>query len=304
MFPHADHMEPASAASGGADGRDPRPHARVCGVWRRRFLLALQRSAGNAAVAGWLQRDAKLEDVGAAAKDLIVDTEPVRLSGLPVQFKNPRVAARPGLTVQTEFGGEMAATPDPKTEKTLRTGLESIAMIIFGLDADLPPSPDMPPAKGPRRPPTGNRVNIKDLDLTRWGRKDGRYRFTSITRRHQGGQLKAVDLIVELLEARRAPFKKWSELDAAARKQLQGRFDRFGYVRYVEPAGGTAPILPWKDDEFGMVLQALAFVPEDMLAGVRGIVWARGHQPSAPKGEAGSYETKTGTRRATNRSAS
>ena len=252
-------------------------------------LLALQRSAGNAAVAGWLQRDAKLEDVGAAAKDLIVDTEPVRLSGLPVQFKNPRVAARPGLTVQTEFGGEMAATPDPKTEKTLRTGLESIAMIIFGLDADLPPSPDMPPAKGPRRPPRGTRVNIKDLDLTRWG---GDYGALPVHLDHPQILTAASSkrLTCIRLRAARGAARAVQEVERTRRlcgaNSCKGRFDRFGDVRRCRARsrrGARRRSCRGSTDEFGMVLQALAFVPEAGLAGRAGhrmgaLVRARGPQ--------------------------
>jgi hypothetical protein len=276
-------------------------------------VLALQRSAGNVAVSRWLQRapagllqrDRKLPDdadsltdLGAVAKDLIVDKDTVSIPGLPFHFKSPRVPARPGLKVTTEFGGDMAAKPDPDKEKSLRDGLGSIGMIIFGLDGERPKSTDDMPAPtlpgGIRRPPTGDRVNLKDLDLTPFGGKDGRYRFTAVIRKQSRGQLREVDLIVELLGARRQALKVWADLDAATRKKLVDRFRRFGFVKREVRPEDTDAALAWKDDDFGKVLQALELIPDDMLQGVQGITWVRGHQPSAPVGEAGFYETRTG----------
>jgi hypothetical protein len=276
-------------------------------------VLALQRSAGNAAVsgllrrapAGLLQRDRKLPDdadsltdLGAVAKDIIIDDEQVRMSSLPVQFKNPRLDARPGLTVRTEFGGAMASPPDKAKEASLRAGLGSIGMMIFRLDAERPRSRDDPPAPaGRRRAPTGDRVHLKDLDLTPFGGQDGRYRFTAVIRKQTRGELREVDLIVELMGARRPAFKAWADLDVAIRKQLEDRFRRFGFIKREVRQEDTDSALPWKDDEFGRVLQALELIPDDMLQGVQGITWIRGHQPSAPKGEAGFYETRTGLAR-------
>lgn len=281
-------------------------------------VLALQRTAGNAAVArllrrapaGLLQRDRRLpedadslDDLSGVAKDLIVDDAVVRMSGLPFHFKNPRVPAKPGLKVTTEFGGEMAAKTDPEKEKSLRAGLGTVGMMIFGLDGERPktkddmPGPDPPKPEGKRRAPTGDLVHFKDLDLTPFGGKDGRYRFTAVITKQSRGQLREVALFVELLGARRQALKSWSELDAATRKRLEDRFKRFGFVkREVKPDDADAA-LPWKDDDFGKVLQALELIPDEMLQSVEGITWVRGHQPSAPEGEAGLYETRTGLAR-------
>jgi hypothetical protein len=279
-------------------------------------VLALQQSAGNAAVSRLLRRtppalarrgrnvpeDADtLADLGDVAKELIVDDATVAMSGLPFHFKNPRVPAKPGLKVSTAFGSDMAATPDPEKEKRLRDGLGTLGMMIFGLDGERPKAKgddqDAPPSQGKRRPPTGDRVHIRDLDLTQWGGRDGRYRFTAVILNQSRGQLREVDLIVELLGARRQGLKAWADLDAATRKRLQDRFRGFGFVKREPRDEDKDPALPWKEDDFGKVLQALELIPDDMLAGVQGITWVRGHQPSAPQGEAGFYETKTGLAR-------
>jgi hypothetical protein len=276
-------------------------------------VLALQRSAGNASVSRMLRRtppgvlrrerrvpeDAdSLADLGDVAKELIVDDATVAMSGLPFHFKNPRVPAKPGLTVTTAFGSDMAATPDAEKEKSLRAGLGTVGMMIFGLDGERPKTkddmPDPPRGAVKRRPPTGDRVHIRDLDLTPWGGKDGRYRFTAVIRKQSRGQLQEVDLIVELLGARRQGLKAWADLDAATRKKLLDRFRRFGFVKREVRDDDKDAALPWKEDDFGKVLQALELIPDDMLASVQGISWVRGHQPSAPQGEAGLYETKTG----------
>jgi hypothetical protein len=276
-------------------------------------VLALQRSAGNAAVARWLRpaspvvarRDRNVPDdadslaeLGDTAKELIVDDATVAMSGLPFHFKNPRVPAKPGLTVTTAFGSDMAAKPDAEKEKRLRDGLGTVGMMIFGLDGERPKSkddmPDAPRSGAKRRAPTGDLVHIRDLDLTSYGGKDGRYRFTAVIRRQSRGRLQEVDLIVELLGARRQGLKAWADLDAATRKRLEDRFRRFGFVKREVRDDDKDAALPWKEDDFGKVLQALELIPDDMLAGVQGITWVRGHQPSAPQGEAGFYETKTG----------
>lgn len=302
-----------TAAARARRGRDP-DDERAPGERRARepdgsasALLALQRSAGNAAVSGWLQRDRKLPqdpdslaDLSAVAKDLIIDDDAVVMSGLAFDFKSDRIPARAGVKVTTHFGGDMAATPDPAVEKRVRAGLGTVGMKIFGLDGEHPRDPkdkdDMPamPAGAKRRSPTADLVHLKDLYLTQYGGKDGRYRFTAVARKGTAAQPTAVDLLVELLGAQRAPFKAWGALDTAERTRLQERFRRFSFVKRDARPDDTEPILRWSDDDFGKVLQALGSIPDNMLQGVQGITWVRGHQPSAQLGEAGEYYTKTG----------
>ena len=295
MRPRARERRPArddERARAEAPARAPEP-----------AVLALQRSAGNAAVAAWLQRDRKLPkdadslaDLGDTAKEMIVDDAAVSMSSLPYHFRKPRVPAKMGIKVTTEFGGRMAAKEDAEKEKALREGLGTIGMMIFGLDGERPKEKgeeDVPgTAKGKRRAPTADRVHFKDLDLTKFGGQDGRYRFTAVAAKGSGSAPKEVLLIVELLGARRPALRKWDELDEATRKKLLARFKGFGFVKHVP--GSDEPALEWKNDDFGKVLQALELIPDGMLKSVQGIRWVRGHQPSAPAGEAGHYETKTG----------
>jgi hypothetical protein len=276
-------------------------------------VLALQRSAGNAAAGAWLrsaraalvQRDRKLPDeprsladVSAVAKDITIDTARVGISGRARYFKEPRVKARKGIWVETRFGGAMAATATPDKEQSVRDGLGSLGMIMFGLDADRPKGEEAEfevpgeAAKHERRPATADMTRIEELDLTAYGGKDGRYRFTAVARKGSGSAPTEVDLIVERLGDRRPQLKAWSELDGARRKQLEDRFRRHGFVKRTPKPEDKDPALPWTDDQWGLVLQALELIPEEMLQGVQGITWVRGHQPSAPVGETGSYETK------------
>jgi uncharacterized protein with beta-barrel porin domain len=54
--------------------------------------------------------------------------------------------------------------------------------------------------------------------------------------------------------------------------------------------------MPWLDDQWGRVLQAIEQVPEEILGSVPGIAWQRGHGQKSAKGEAGHYDTKSGLR--------
>jgi hypothetical protein len=284
-------------------------------------LLALQRTAGNAAVGSWLrgartqlvQRDHNvpdaahsLDDVGAAAKDIQVDIDTVSISGRAWYFKNDQLKARPGIGVETRFAGRMAAGPDNDAEQALRNGLGSLALIMFGLDAERPkqkgeeeiePRGAKPKA---RRPSTADLTRFEDLDLTPYGGRDGHYRFTAVTEKGSASKPSEVVLIVELLRARSAPFKSWDQLDAGRRAALDARFKRFGYVKHVpreSSLGEDSDVsMPWLDDQWGRVLQAIEKVPEEILGAVPGIAWQRGHGPKSEKGEAGHYDTKTGLR--------
>jgi hypothetical protein len=282
---------------------------------RRDHVLALQRSAGNVVVCGSLrrahlgliQRDRKLpddphslSDVSAAAKDITIDKDTVSIPGRAWYFKNPRLSARPGFWVETRFGSKMAATPDDEKEKALRAGLGSVGMIMFGLNADPPKDPkskdeQMPgaEARGPRRPPSTDLTRIEEMDLTAFGGQDGRYRFTAVVR--ASAQKTEVDLIVEFLGARRPAFKDWDQLGPKRQKDLEGLFKRLGYKRAQDEP--DAVVDKWSPDQWGRVLQALESVPEDMLRGVTGIVWERGHSPAGATKESGHYDTKTGLKK-------
>ena len=277
---------------------------------RQGHLLALQRSAGNAAVCGSLHPTSRglarrdklpedphsLSDVSAVAKDIVMDKDAVSVVGRPWYFKNPQLKARAGLWVETRFGGAMAADPkDSKAENALRAGLGSVGMIKFGLDADKPASDNDDPApgsgsKGPRRPSSTNLTQIEEMDLTQFGGQDGRYRFTAVVRATSRKRTE-VDLIVELLGARRAAFKDASELGAKRRQELSNRFKQFGFKRAQDE--GEA-VLKWSPDQWCRVLQAIELIPEDLLRGVTGIVWERAHTPADAPKEAGHYETTTG----------
>jgi hypothetical protein len=285
-------------------------------------VLALQRSAGNAAVGGWLrnapanlvQRERKLPDdphsladIGSVAKEILFEDVPVTIPERPWYFKNPRLPARKGVWVETRFGGQMAAKADKAEEEAVRAGLGSLGMIMFGLDGDRPKvkgevdtGPVAPAGAKPkaRRPPSGDITRLEDLDLTSFGGQDGRYRFTAVVRKGTPGAPVEVDLIVELLGARSAGFQSWDKIDPKRRGELEARFQRFGFVKKMpaeaaidKPADTT---MPWSDDSWGKVLQAIAKLPDEILGTVSGIAWERGRGAKSTKGESGHYDTKTG----------
>lgn len=286
-------------------------------------VLALQRTAGNHAVAqllrpgaAVLQRDRKVADdadtlaeLGPVLKDIVIDEDTVSAAGRAWYFKNPRLPARAGISVDVRFGGPMAAK-DTSKEKSLQAGLGSLAMGMFGLAGDPPKpkkgedwgvlEPEQPKGTAPRkpRPPVADMTRMVDMDLTDYGGKDGRYRFTAVAAKGTGAKPTDVILIVELIGARRAAFKDWAALDSTRKASLQSRFQRFGFTKRMPREAGPldAPDLtmPWLDDSWGKVLQALELVPEEMLAGVADIAWERGRGAKSPKGEAGLYETTTG----------
>jgi hypothetical protein len=172
-----------------------------------------------------------------------------------------------------------AQSTDPKVEKKLRDGLASIAVAAFKLQS------------GSKGEPAVDLVRFRDLDLTPWGGKDGRYRFTSVARKTvtKGGSQSPseVDVIVELMGPRRGELKPWKSLSADRRLDLQNRFALAGYTQ-AQPTL-TTTVDTWTDDQFGMVLQALEYVPESMLRTVPGIVWERGHGKVGPNGEGGYF---------------
>jgi hypothetical protein len=277
-------------------------------------VLSLQRSAGNAAVSALLlRRERKVADdadtlpeLGPVLKDIVIDEDTVSVSGRAWYFKNPPLPARKGVSVETRFGGDMAAK-DKSREKPLRDGLTSLALIMFGLDGepvkqkgqqdwgDLEPKSKTP--KQPR-PPVADLTRLVNLDLTSHGGKDGRYRFTAVATKGTGDKPTEVILIVELIGARRQELKSWGELGSKRKSELDSRFRSFGFIKREprEAALGEPPddTMTWLNDQWAKLLQALDLIPAEILSGVPGISWARGRGAKSAKGEAGHYETDTG----------
>jgi hypothetical protein len=284
-------------------------------------VLALQRAAGNAAVAGWLraapaglvQRDHKLpddidslDDVGDVVGALQVDTTPFSETGRAGLFKKDQLPARPGIKVHTHFGGKMAAAD--KDEQAVRNGLGSMAMQRFGVDGVAPlkkgetTSWEAPKSTKPAklRPPTADLVREEDLSLSTYGGQDGRYRFTAVARKGTGAKPTEVDLLIELIGAQKAAFKTWGELSSDRRTALLKLFAGYGFVKREPRAAGpleeqeTDAIDQWVDDKWAWVLQAIEQLPADALATVSGIEWQRGHPVPGKDKEDGFYETTTG----------
>jgi hypothetical protein len=278
-------------------------------------LLALQRTAGNSAVSAWLrrapgnalQRDKHVADdantlgqLGPALKDLVLDEDTVSISGRARLFKNDRLPARPGIGVDVRFGGPMAK--DKTKEDAVQKGLGSMALVMFGLDGEVPRKKgdedyETGSKPGKRRPPTTDLVHIVDLDLTEYGGQEGHYRFAAVAEKGAPDEPKAVVIVVELIGPRRKALD--GTLDSKRKGDLDKRFAGFGFVKKSPNAGGSvfdAPddTMPWLDDQWAKVLQALGLIPDAMLAGVAGIAWQRGHGAKGPAGEGGQFMTKTG----------
>jgi hypothetical protein len=286
-------------------------------------VLALQRTAGNRAVGSWLsrapgpvlQRDHRVPDdadalgeVGPALKDMTIDEDAVSFSGRAALFKQDRLPARPGIGVDIRFGGPMAAK-DKSKEDALQKGLGSMALMMFGLEGERPRKkgeedwgkvdPGVPGKAGKQRPPTTDLVHIMDLDLTDHGGQDGHYRFAAVAAKGAPDKPREVVIIIELLGARRKAFD--ASLDGKRKAAFEKRFNGFGFVKKAPNSGGSvldAPddTMPWLDDQWAKVLQALALVPDEMLMSVSGIAWVRGRGALGPSKEAGHYQTKTGLR--------
>jgi hypothetical protein len=284
-------------------------------------LAALQRAIGNSAMSTWMrgavgipvQRDTAIPDdaktldkLTPAIPRLVIDADAVSVSGRAWFFKNDRIPARPGIGVDIRFGGPMADKSDNAKEQALQNGLGSMAMMIFGVDGTptkkkgeedwgtLDPGTGSKPGKP--RPPTTDVVHLADLDLTAYGGKDGHYRFTAVTVKGTADAPKEVIIVIELLGTRR---KELDPKPAGARKtDLDKRFNSFGFTkkepRQTGPLDDPDPTIPWLDEQWARVLQALALIPDGILAGVRGISFQRGRGAKGPTGESAYYTTKTG----------
>jgi hypothetical protein len=249
-------------------------------------VLSLQRTAGNAAVTAWLSRrtlpdepKSLAEVAPAAAKDMYVDTTDVSFTTASY-FRGGHPKHRDGIAVEVRFGGAMAAKADVNVEKKVREGLES--MVLGALEL----------ADTSSGKPIVDATHFEELDISPWGGQDGRYRFTSVVRRwgtKDGKRWPAeVDVIVELLGARRQELKTGPKLGRDRRSALENRFAQLGFTR-AEPTLDRV-VDTWTSDQWEKVLQALEYLPEGMLQTVPAIEWERGHGKLGPSGEAGEYQ--------------
>jgi hypothetical protein len=249
-------------------------------------VLSLQRTAGNAAVTAWLSRrtlpdepKSLAEVAPAAAKDMYVDTTDVSFTTASY-FRGGHPKHRDGIAVEVRFGGAMAAKADVNVEKKVREGLES--MVLGALEL----------ADTSSGKPIVDATHFEELDISPWGGQDGRYRFTSVVRRwgtKDGKRWPAeVDVIVELVGARRQELKTGPKLGRDRRSALENRFAQLGFTR-AEPTLDRV-VDTWTSDQWEKVLQALEYLPEGMLQTVPAIEWERGHGKLGPSGEAGEYQ--------------
>jgi hypothetical protein len=257
-------------------------------------VLALQRTAGNAAVAAWLRsrtdavlaRDRKLpadaktlQDVASAAKAITIDTDTLTIGPLKDWLTASRGDDRDGIAVDIRFPGPMAG-PKAKTddEKKIRTALSAMGMSFFNLRA------------GSKKAAQLDVMRFADLDLTPYGGVEGHYRFTCVTRTPKKGKKDAqVDLIIELVRSARPAFKAWKDLEKDRKAALEARFAKFGFTKAESDLSGRV-VDTWLDDSWGKVLQALELIPEATLAAVPNIEWVRGHGKAGPTGEGGYFE--------------
>jgi hypothetical protein len=242
-------------------------------------VLALQGAAGNAAVARLigrhtLQRDRKLPadptslaDYSEVRGEITFDTahnSPVR--DLPELFKpkGARIPSRDGFDVSYHFSKDIAAGADK--ESVIETGLMNIARALFNLAS----SSTAPVKKG--------QTSIIAFDLSQFGGRDGRYRFTSVA----GKTATQVDILIEFLGAATPALSSWDALGEKGRQKLIDRFARFAFT------WGDGDVA-WSYDKKAQVMQALALIPDSVLNEVSGVTWERGKAQTGPSGEGGDY---------------
>ena len=269
-----------------AGERDERPQRED----EQASVLALQRTAGNAAVAAMLgsarrpvvarrspleDADA-LEDVASVAKKMTIDTSTMSIGPLK-PWLTASSPERKGISVDVRLAGSMIkAGASADDEKKVNNALAAIGKQSFNLQ------------EGAGRAAQLDSVRFADLDLSPFGGLDGHYRFTCVTIKPKKGKEDAqVALIVELVRAPRPAFKDWKSLDADRRTALEARFAKFKFTKAAPDLERVVDT--WLDDQWARILQALESIPEDALAAVPGIDWVRGHGKLGPTGEAGHF---------------
>ena len=266
-------------------------------------LVALQQSAGNAAVArlmrnapaavarkGELPEDAdQLEDVAPAAKRLTIDDSVAAVGPLKPWLTAARGTDRKGLAVEIRFPGAMAKdTATADQEAKVKKALGALGMSLFNLSDSATEAAKL------------DVVRFADLDFSPYGGVDGHYRFTCVTRTPKKGKQDAqVDLIIELVREVAPAFTQWSTMKPDRRNALESRFVQAGFVK-AEPDALRGDVFDtWTNEQYGLLLQAIEKMPDATLAAVKGIRWERGHGNKGPTGEGGhySYNPNTGVRR-------
>ena len=251
-------------------------------------LLALQRSAGNAAVSAYLARKGRavpadadtLEDVASAAPEMAIDTTELTLGGVEKWVKSDRGTDRKGLSVDIRLAEPMASQP------AVAKALKAIAMSSFNL------------RDGIKKAAQLDTVKFADLDFSSHGGVAGHFRFTCVTvKPATAGKDAEAAMIIELVHPQRAAFKTWGQLDRTRRDALVARFDKFGFLKAEPRLEDTQPVMTWLDDQWAQVLQALERIPDAALAAVPNIRWVRGRGDKGPTGEGGHFAWDTkGTR--------
>jgi hypothetical protein len=253
-------------------------------------LLALQRSAGNAAVSALLARkraipeDADtLEDVSSAAPEMIIDTTEMKVGAVKDWVTSARGSDRKGLSVDIRIAEPMAS--QPKVNKALT----AMAMAFFNL------------REGIKKAAQLDTVKLVDVDFSPFGGADGHFRFTCVTAKPAGrGTDAQVDMIIELVHDAPADFTPWSQLDRTRKLALENAFSKHGFVKAEPTFTDAESVEQWLPEQWGQVLQALEKIPKDALGAVPGVRWVRGHGDKGPTGEGGHFDWDSkGTRKLT-----
>jgi hypothetical protein len=243
-------------------------------------VLRLQGAAGNAAVSRLigqrgLQRDRKLPDDPTSLGDystairgeISIDTahnSPVR--DVPELFKpkGARFTPRDGFDVSYHYSKGIAADADKQS--LIETGLANIARALFNLAST---------STGTVKKGITSTITF---DLSRFGGRDGRYRFTSIAGKGAG----QVEILIEYLGPAPAALSTWDALGPKGQQKLNDRFAKFGFTWGDGDVG-------WSYDKKAQVMQALALIPDAVLNEASGISWERAKARLGTDGHAGEY---------------
>jgi hypothetical protein len=241
-------------------------------------VLRLQRAAGNTAVTRLigqrpLARDrtlpadpTSLGDYSTAIRgEISIDTahnSPVR--DLPELFKRARFTPRDGFDVSYHYSKDMAA--DAGKQSLIETGLANIARALFNL------------ASTSTGAVKKGITSTLTFDLSRFGGRDGRYRFTSIAGKTAG----QIEILIEYLGPAPPALSTWDALGPNGQQKLSDRFAKFGFTWGDGDVG-------WSYDKKAQVMQALALIPDAVLNEASGISWERAKAKLGSDGHAGEY---------------